>query len=104
MSDKLICEVFKSSRKDEMYLYVDKRQGFADIPTQLLETFGKPVPVFTMLLTADKKLSRVNAADVVEGINDKGFYLQMPPPKEAYLLDMHRAHVASHSNMRSHDE
>ncbi|CAO1665820.1 YcgL domain-containing protein KO116-02827 [Halomonas sp. NYA30] len=104
MSDKLICEVFKSSRKDEMYLYVDKRQGLADIPAPLLETFGKPVLVFTMLLTADKKLSRVNAADVVEGINDKGFYLQMPPPKEAYLLDMHRAHVASHSNMRSDDE
>jgi len=104
MSDKMICEVFKSSRKDEMYLYVDKRQGLANIPAPLLETFGKPVPVFTMLLTADKKLSRVNAADVVEGINDKGFYLQMPPPKEAYLLDVHRAHVASHSNARSDNE
>ena len=86
MSDKMICEVFKSSRKDEMYLYVDKRQGLANIPEPLLETFGKPVPVFTMLLTADKKLSRVNAADVVEGINDKGFYLQMPPPKELSLI------------------
>lgn len=95
MSDKLICEVFKSSRKDEMYLYVDKRQGLADVPAPLLATFGKPVPVFTMLLTADKKLSRVKAADVIEGINAKGFYLQMPPPKEAYLLDVHRAHVAS---------
>lgn len=98
MSEKLICEVFKSSRKDEMYLYVDKRQGFADIPEPLLETFGKPVPVFTMLLTADKKLSRVNAADVMESIQDKGFYLQMPPPKETYLLDVHRAHVAARSD------
>lgn len=104
MSDKLICEVFKSSRKDEMYLYVDKRQGLASVPEPLLETFGKPVPVFTMLLTAEKKLSRVNAADVVEAINDKGFYLQMPPPKEAYLLDVHRAHVAAHSDERFDDE
>ena len=98
MSDKLICEVFKSSRKDEMYLYVDKRQGLADVPKQLLETFGKPVPVFTMLLTADKKLSRVNAEDVVAGIKEQGFYLQMPPPKEAYLLDVHRAHIASRAD------
>ncbi|WGI24082.1 YcgL domain-containing protein [Halomonas alkaliantarctica] len=104
MSDKLICEVFKSSRKDEMYLYVDKRQGLADVPEQLLETFGKPVPVFTMLLTADKKLSRVNAADVVDGIKDKGFYLQMPPAKEAYLLDVHRAHVASRSDDRTDEQ
>lgn len=95
MSDKLICEVFKSPRKDEMYLYVDKRQGLSLVPELLMETFGKPLPVFTMLLTAEKKLSRVNAADVVEGIKDKGFYLQMPPPKEAYLLDVHRAHVAA---------
>lgn len=100
MSDKLICEVYKSSRKEEMYLYVDKRQGLANVPEPLLETFGKPVPVFTMLLTADKKLSRVNAADVVEGIKDKGFYLQMPPPKEAYLLDVHRAHAALHSDTK----
>lgn len=101
MSDKLICEVFKSSRKDEMYLYVDKRQGLANVPEPLLETFGKPVPVFTMLLTADKKMSRVKAEDVIEGIKDKGFYLQMPPPKEAYLLDVHRAHVGSHSKAHS---
>lgn len=101
MSDKLICEVFKSSRKDEMYLYVDKRQGLADVPEQLLETFGKPVPVFTMLLTADKKLSRVNAEDVVLGIKEQGFYLQMPPPKEAYLLDVHRAHIAARADTGS---
>ncbi|MEA2119375.1 YcgL domain-containing protein [Halovibrio sp. HP20-50] len=100
MKDKLICEVFKSSRKDEMYLYIDKRQGLKQVPEQLLETFGKPVPVFTMLLTADKKLSRVKAVDVVEGIKENGFYLQMPPPKEAYLLDVHREHVATHSGAR----
>lgn len=98
MSDKLICEVYKSSRKEEMYLYVDKRQGLAHVPALLLETFGKPLPVFTMLLTADKKLSRVNTADVVEGIHEKGFYLQMPPPKDAYLLDEHRAYVAGLSD------
>ena len=104
MSDKMICEVFKSSRKDEMYLYIDKRQGLVDVPELLLETIGKPVPVFTMLLTADKKLSRVNAADVVAGIKEKGFYLQMPPPKEAYLLDVHRAHVASRSDAPSDEQ
>ena len=101
MSDKLVCEVFKSSRKDEMYLYVDKRQGLSTVPELLMETFGKPVPVFTMLLTADKKLSRVSAADVVEGIKDKGFYLQMPPPKEPYLLDIHRAYAISRADARS---
>ncbi|MFP3416340.1 YcgL domain-containing protein, partial [Bacillus sp. SIMBA_074] len=60
MSDKLLCEILKSSRKDEMYLYVDKRKGTETVPDALMETFGKPVPVLTMILTADKTLARVN--------------------------------------------
>ena len=36
MSDKLLCEIFKSSRKDEMYLYVDKRKGLTPVPEALL--------------------------------------------------------------------
>lgn len=93
MSDKILCEVFKSSRKEEMYLYVDKRQGVASVPEPLMETFGKPVAVFTMMLTADKPLARARAEDVMASINEQGFYLQMPPAKEPYLLDIHRAHV-----------
>ncbi|GAB2716688.1 YcgL domain-containing protein [Halomonas garicola] len=89
-ADRIICEVFKSSRKEEMYLYVDKRQGLEEIPEALLEQFGKPVPVFTLLLTADKPLARVNAADVLAAIADQGYYFQMPPAKDDYLLDLYR--------------
>ncbi|PRY60365.1 hypothetical protein B0H98_11325 [Vreelandella songnenensis] len=93
MSDKLLCEIFKSSRKDEMYLYVDKRQGLEHVPEALMATFGKPVAVLTMILTADKKLSRVKAEEVISAIDEQGFYLQMPPAKEDYLLDVHRAQL-----------
>jgi uncharacterized protein YcgL (UPF0745 family) len=87
---KLLCEIFKSPRQDEMYLYVDKRNGVQDLPAALLEHFGKPEPVLTMILTADKRLSRAKAADVMAAIDEKGFYLQMPPAKEKYLLDLYR--------------
>ncbi|WP_457944480.1 YcgL domain-containing protein [Vreelandella alkaliphila] len=95
MSEKLLCEILKSSRKDEMYLYIDKQKGLSSVPDALMDTFGKPVPVLTMILTADKKLARVNAADVMDAIHEQGFYLQMPPAKEAYLLDVHRAQAAN---------
>ncbi|SDL44104.1 hypothetical protein SAMN05192555_104225 [Franzmannia pantelleriensis] len=94
-SDKLICEIFKSSRKDELYLYVDKRQGLAEVPEPLLEHFGTPLPVTTMLLTADKRLARAEASEVMAQIAEKGFYLQMPPAKEAYLLDLYRTPTQS---------
>jgi uncharacterized protein len=88
--DKLLCEIFKSSRKDEMYLYVDKRQGFAGIPEALLERFGKPVSTMTLILTPDKPLARAKASDVIAAIREKGFYLQLPPAKDEYLLDLYR--------------
>jgi len=88
---KVICEVFKSPRKDEMYLYVDKKEGFKRVPESLLEVFGKPKAVMTMLIREDKDLARAKAEDVLREIREKGFYLQMPPQKEDYLLDLYKA-------------
>jgi uncharacterized protein len=88
--DKLLCEVFKSPRMDEMYLYVDKREGLSRVPEPLLERFGKPQPAMTLILSPDKRMGRAQAADVMAGIREKGFYLQMPPAKEEYLLDLYR--------------
>ena len=93
MSERILCEIFKSSRKEQMYLYVEKLKGLDAVPEVLMESFGKPVPVLTMILTEDKTLAQVAAADVMEAIRVQGFYLQMPPAKEDYLLDVHRAQL-----------
>ena len=89
-TERLICEVFKSSRKEEMYLYVDKRRGLADVPEGLLERFGTPVSTMTLMLTPDRTLARAKAADVLAAIRDQGFYFQMPPAKDDYLLNLYR--------------
>lgn len=88
---KRICAIFKSSKKDEMYLYVDKKEGLERVPELLLERFGKPIDVMTMLVTREKALARTTGAKVLDAIEEKGFYLQMPPGKEAYMLDLYRA-------------
>ncbi|WP_110668531.1 YcgL domain-containing protein [Salinicola halophilus] len=84
----LICEVMKSSRVDEMYLYLDKTRGMEPVPEALRERFGRPQPVMTLLLRAERPLARVDVAKVIESIRRQGFYLQMPPAKEPYLLDL----------------
>ena len=76
-----------------MYLYVDKRKGLTPFLRRCLQRLESPVAVFTMILTADKKLARVNVDDVRAAIDEQGFYLQMPPAKEDYLLDVHRAQL-----------
>lgn len=87
---KKICSVFRSSKKDEMYLYVDKTEKMKRVPDPLKEMFGAPIHVFDMLLTPEKELSRVDATQVLEDIRVKGYFLQMPPPKEDYLLNIHQ--------------
>lgn len=82
---RLICEVFRSSRKEEMYLYVDKAQGLKDLPEVLLKQFGEAESVMTLLLTPDKKLARVDAAEVLQKIESEGFFLQMPPTQAELL-------------------
>ncbi|WFF43266.1 YcgL domain-containing protein [Salinicola endophyticus] len=91
MSDSerhLLCEVVKSARLDEMYLYLDKAQGMAAVPEALRERFGRPLPVMTLLLRAERPLARVDVHQVMAAIRAQGFYLQMPPAKEGYLLDL----------------
>lgn len=84
----LICSIYRSSLKDEMYLYVDKRDGLKPVPEALIERFGKAKHIMDFPVLPGKVLARANIEKVVESIQEKGFYLQMPPPKEDYLLDL----------------
>ena len=87
----LLCQVFKSSRNQEMYLYVEKARGVEDIPDDLMIRFGEPLPVMLLLLTADHKLARADAVEVLANIKRQGFYLQMPP-SSAELLARDSSH------------
>ena len=76
---RLVCQVFRSSRKQEMYLYVDKSRGLQDIPDALMAQFGEGTPVMGLLLTPEKVLARANVNVVLADIKAQGFYLQVPP-------------------------
>jgi uncharacterized protein YcgL (UPF0745 family) len=76
---KKICQVFRSNRKQETYLYVEKSRGVEKVPEALLAQFGEPEELMVLLLTADKKLARANAVEVMLQIETNGYYLQMPP-------------------------
>ncbi|MGB0467239.1 MAG: YcgL domain-containing protein [Pontibacterium sp.] len=90
-----ICSVFKSSRKDEMYLYVEKRDQLKHVPEPLLEMFGAALHVMDMPLKADRELARVDTTQVLADIESKGYFLQMPPPKEDYFLDLYESRPES---------
>ena len=91
MSDeRYMCSIYKSWKKDGMYLYVPKKDLFNRVPKELMELFGRPAHVMDILLSRDKKLALADTRKVMDDIRAKGFYLQMPPPREESLLDVHR--------------
>ena len=75
----MLCHVFKSPRKEQMYLFVAQQKGLEDVPDSLLATFGEPESVMVLDLTPERKLARARAPEVIEAITNQGFYLQMPP-------------------------
>jgi uncharacterized protein YcgL (UPF0745 family) len=91
--EKLICSIYRSSKKDELYLYVAKAKGLSQVPESLMQMFGKAHHSMDMLLTPEKKMARADAADILNAIVEKGYYLQMPPARDEYLLDLYKAPV-----------
>ena len=76
---KDLCDIFKGSRKEGMYIYVSRVDGLDKVPQGLLDSFGTPVLVTRLMLTKNKKLARADVVKVMEDIKRQGFYLQMPP-------------------------
>lgn len=85
---RCLCQVYRSKRHDGMYLFVDKQEGLTRVPDTLLAEFGVPEPSIVFLLTPERSMARVDAATVLADIEAKGFYLQMPPPKDEGVVGL----------------
>ncbi|WP_299071674.1 YcgL domain-containing protein [uncultured Paraglaciecola sp.] len=81
----MLCAVYKSSKKQETYLYVPGRDDFSKVPEALLKTFGTPQFLMIMPLKNDRELAQVDIETLRYDLKIKGFYLQLPPPTENLL-------------------
>lgn len=82
---KRLCSVYKSPRKNEMYLYVNKQEALTRVPEALLAAFGVPKHVFDLVLTPERRLAREDIHKVLAHLEQQGFHLQMPPPEDEYI-------------------
>lgn len=81
----MLCAVYKSSRKAETYLFINKKDHFEDVPAPLLASFGAPQFVLLLALDKRKSLAMADIDKVRQELTDKGYYLQLPPPAENLL-------------------
>lgn len=81
---KVIVDIYRSKKKEGMYLYVPRGKDLAELPGALMTQFGRAEHSMVIVLTPEKKLARANVEKVLASIDEQGFYLQMPPPPEGY--------------------
>lgn len=86
----MFCVIYRSTQREQTYLYVEKKDDFSRVPEALLKSFGKPLLVMLMPLDGRKQLSNADLEKVKNALTEQGYYLQLPPPQEN-LLKQHLA-------------
>jgi len=75
--------IYKSQKKEELYLYIAKKDDFSDVPQELYDSMGKePVFVMELELNAERPLAREDVTQVMKNLQAQGFHVQMPPRPE----------------------
>ena len=64
----MFCVIYRSSKRDQTYLYVEKKDDFSRVPED-----GR------------KKLVNADIEKVKLALTEQGYYLQLPPPPEDLL-------------------
>lgn len=86
----MICAIYRSSLRDQTYLYLSKKDDFSCVPEALMKGFGKPLLSMVISLEGRERLASADIDKVKQQLIEQGFYLQIPPPVEN-LLTRHLA-------------
>lgn len=86
---KKICTIYRSPKKEGMYLYVEKSEDLQRVPQALLQRFGVPELAMTLLIHPERKLALADAATVLDAIEAEGYFLQMPPRADHTMSRIH---------------
>lgn len=77
------CAIYKSLKKQDTYLYVERENDFTRIPEGLLQLLGQLEFIMNLDLTPGRKLAQADADEVRRQLAAQGYYLQMPPKEAA---------------------
>ena len=89
-SETLNCWIYRSPKKDEMYLYLGDEGDFDSVPAELLKRFGTPELVMSLELHSGRALAREDVLQVMANLRERGYHLQMPPRTDTIALPEYR--------------
>lgn len=73
------CVVYRSTRKADTYLYVEREGDFTRVPESLQRMLGGLEQVMTVDLVPERRLARADVETVRRRLVDDGYFLQVPP-------------------------
>ncbi|MEH6492815.1 YcgL domain-containing protein [Halopseudomonas sp.] len=85
---KVLCSIYRSTKKLGMYLYVPREKGLREVPPALMALFGRAEHAMDLVLTEDRKLAQEDILKVLENLREQGFHVQMPPQEDDYIVHL----------------
>ena len=79
------CNVYRSSKKADTYLYMPKDSTLEELPQGLNKLLGKVEHVLEVDLAARTKLANEDIQQVKESLKSQGYFLQLP--KKHHILE-----------------
>ena len=76
------CFVYRSSRREQNYVYLGERDAFERLPDALRSALGTLQFVIEIELAAERRLAREDPAVVRANLAAQGFHIQFPPAFE----------------------
>ncbi len=80
----IACDVYKSVKKANYYLYVPADKGLEQVPEALLQQFGEMALALHLELSEDRRLAREDPVVVMANLREQGYHLQLPPPVDHF--------------------
>jgi len=78
----LKCEVYRSNRKAGTYLFVADAEDLGNLPDDLTARLKPLEWVMAIDLAERETLAATRPATVIDSIESRGFFLQLPPGEE----------------------
>jgi hypothetical protein len=81
------CVVYKSLSQFDYFLFVKKEDKFARVPDGLRQMLGVLAKVMDLELDENRNLAQADVVAVMQQIEERGYFLQMPPQSDAAAPD-----------------
>ena len=72
------CFVYRSSKKDGLYVYLADEDGLDKLPTPVQNQLGEPEFALAIDLSTRTSLGHEDITEVRKNLENQGFHIQMP--------------------------